>query len=99
MRVFPILTAAAIGLAASTSLANAQATDFAPVYGTARAYYGNGSDVPGRGWRDGRAMNSRAMARSHRTRWHARAYVPRIGRPASVYSRPMYHAGDPQYWR
>ena len=37
MRTLSIAAAAAIGLAASAGIANAQATNFAPVSGTARA--------------------------------------------------------------
>jgi hypothetical protein len=105
MRTFSILTAAALGLAAGVSLANAQATNFAPSSGDARAYYGGG-DVPGYRWR-----RSRAMARSQWGWSGPRAYY---GAPYGAYygyygdygpgrtegiPPALYHAGDPQYWR
>ena len=99
MRTLSILTAAALGLAASIGLANAQATNFAPVSGTARALYGS-SDVTGYQWRD-----SRAMARGQRMRGSTPGYYYA---PRGTYYGPgrtegippaLYHAGDPQYWR
>jgi hypothetical protein len=96
MRTLSILTAAALGLAASVSVANAQATNFARSSGDARAYYGGG-DVPGYRWR-----HSRAMARSH-WGWSAPGYYygPRYGYYGRTEGIPpaLYHAGDPQYWR
>ena len=99
MRTLSILTAAALGLAANIGLAHAQATNFAPVSGTAQAYYGNGSDVPGPySWRDGRAMNSRAIARSQRMQWYGGPGYYGPGRTEGI-PPALYHAGDPQYWR
>lgn len=99
MRIFgTILTGAAIALVAGMGAANAQATNFAPHSGNARAYYGNGSDVPG--YWDHRAMDRRAYARSPRV---VRSYGPRYaphpyGRTEGI-PPALYHAGDPQYWR
>ncbi len=101
MRTLSIAAAAAIGLAASAGIANAQATNFAPVSGTARAYYGNGSDVPGRWSRDYRTRDywdSRAMARSPRLR-AAPGYYYAPGYRTEGIPPALYHAGDPQYWR
>ena len=102
MRTVSILTAAALGLAASVSLANAQATNFSPTPGDARAYYGGG-DVPGQRWRHSRA----------RAHWYGPGYYhPGYAHygSAGYYGGPyryrtegippaLYHAGDPQYWR
>jgi hypothetical protein len=98
MRTLSILTAATLGLAASVSLASAQATNFAPTSGDARAYYGGG-DVPGQRWR-----HSRAYARSP-WGWSAPGYyyAPRGSyygwRRTQGIPPAMYHAGDPAYWR
>lgn len=45
MRILSIVTAAAIGIVASYGLASAQATNTAPVSGTAKSMSGTGSDV------------------------------------------------------
>lgn len=96
MRKLFILTATALGVAAGTSFANAQATNFAPVSGMAPALYGSSDAYHYRATR-------RSQPRSHR--WHHRGYdsygyVPRAGYRSTEGIPPaLYHAGDPQYWR
>lgn len=89
MRMLWILTAAAIGLAATNGLANAQATNVAPQPGTAKRLSDNKTD----------AMNSRAMARSKSVRTKSSAGKRSIVRRSRGMSPALYHAGDPRFWR
>lgn len=100
MRTLSILSAAALGLFASTGLASAQATNVSPYPGEARAYLGGG-DVPGQRWR-------RSYARGADHWASGRYYGPRRYDHGPYYYGPrrtqgippaLYHAGDPAYWR
>ena len=97
MKLSILSAAAAVALAATAGTASAQATNMSRHSGEARAYYGNGSDVPG--W------NSYAMQRrghyAPRTYYGPRAYYGPRHRYWRTEGIPpaMYHAGDPQYWR
>jgi hypothetical protein len=100
MRTLSILSAAILGLCASTGFASAQATNVSPYSGGARAYYGGG-DVPGQRWR-----HSRAMARSYWVpgdyygpRRHYGYYGYYGSRRTDGIPPALYHAGDPQFWQ
>lgn len=100
MRTFSILSIAALGLLATTSLASAQATNFSQYSGEARAYLGGG-DVPGRRWRRGYVRGADHWASDT---WTSGGYYGPRGNyyaPRRTQGIPpaLYHAGDPQYWR
>ena len=90
----------ALALVAATGAASAQATNMSRHSGEARAYYGNGTDLPG--------FNNHAMQRrgyqvhrgyivAPRAGWHG-PYRNRYWRTEGI-PPALYHAGDPQYWR
>src|SRR5688500_4494950 len=102
MRTVSCLALAALGLAASVSLANAQATNFSRTPGDAPALYGSSDARYHRGW------HRRAMAPRYRMHWSHPGYYAygSYGGPYRYYygrtegiPPALYHAGDPQFWR